>query len=163
MPNHLNKLSVVFALLISAFTCSCSYESKATVTDISQAVSMLQLVNGKHVYNNKHIEFIGYVNIDSGVLVAYPFRDSYISRDNITSIELDFSYEDAMANANKCKDRYCAFEGTIKYEESNVKMRYKGLGMPRRLGMLLNPKLVDITDAQISDDVGRNEILYRPE
>jgi hypothetical protein len=162
MPNHLNKLSIMLLFLISALICSCNYDSKAPFSDVNQAVSMLQLINGKNIYNNKHIEIIGYTNIDSGVLAVYPFRDSYISRDNLSSIELDLGYKDAVNIVKQCKDRYCQFEGTIKYEDSNIKLRHLGLGIPRRLGILLNPRLIDITDTNVPDDVGRNEILYRP-
>lgn len=164
MQSHLNKIAkCLFIIILIASCVSCRIDINDSKQNSPEHVSMLNLINESHKYDNKKVAYIGYVNIDSGDIVTYPYRDAYISRDNLTSVKLDLNYENALILAKSCKDRFCKISGVFKHESSNINLPEVQKGVPRRLGVLINPELMYETDVVFPEEVGRNEILDRSE
>ncbi len=155
MPNLLNKIfkCLIIFFLIESIS-SCSHENEAAQSNKVAVVSMLELNSGEDIFNKRKIKTIAYINIDRGELVAYPFRDSYIARDSLTSVKLDLDFEEASQLAEVFKDRYCLITGIIQYEGNDKNSSYP------RLGVLHNPQIIFESDTSRAEEVGSNEILY---
>lgn len=152
--NILNTKYLAYLSFIVLLT-SCNFGIQSIGDKKETEVSILRLTILDNKYSDIKIRTTAYVNIDKGELVAYPSRDSYIARDDLASIKLEFSFKEATNLSKIYKDHYCVISGILVYEK-NKKFLDK-----KRLGKLVDPQIISISDFTRSDDRGSNEVMLK--
>ena len=123
-------IAAIFVLPLLLTACSANHEAEPNDKNVIQVtdcgspdgdgrpchLSQITLLGNAKAYNAKNVAMVSFVALDRRRLVIFPSRESFLSGDRFSSIELVAPYEELKRLSHRFAFEYVYVRGTFEME-----------------------------------------------